>query len=136
MSLKSSEEKVHSVKGAAKRVVEIEDEFRLAADSLTALRERAGVTQRELADHMGVSNHGSSQSRNREIEKRHDRCARRVCKSLLPTSSPTFCGTHTRSTGCARKIGVHDGLVGGVLVKVLDDDVGAHGGLFTGRLNP
>ena len=54
MSLKSWEEKVPSVEGAAKRVAEIEDELRLAA-GLTALRERAGVTQRELADHMGVS---------------------------------------------------------------------------------
>ena len=54
MSLKSWEEKVLSVEGAAKRVAEIEDELRLAA-GLTALRERAGVTQRELADHMGVS---------------------------------------------------------------------------------
>ena len=54
MSLKSWEEKVLSAEGAAKRVAEIEDELRLAA-GLTALRERAGVTQRELADHMGVS---------------------------------------------------------------------------------
>ena len=54
MRLKSWEEKVLSVEGAAKRVAEIEDELRLAA-GLTALRERAGVTQRELADHMGVS---------------------------------------------------------------------------------
>ena len=54
MSLKSWEEKVLSVEGAAKRVAEIEDELRLAA-GLTALRERAGLTQRELADHMGVS---------------------------------------------------------------------------------
>ena len=54
MSLKTWEEKVLSVERAAKRVAEIEDELRLAA-GLTALRERAGVTQRELADHMGVS---------------------------------------------------------------------------------
>jgi transcriptional regulator with XRE-family HTH domain len=39
---------------AAKRVAEIEDELRLAA-GLTALRERAGVSQRELAEQMGVS---------------------------------------------------------------------------------
>ena len=45
MSLKSWEEKVLSVEGAAKRVAEIEDELRLAA-GLTALRDRAGVTQR------------------------------------------------------------------------------------------
>ena len=54
MSLKRWEEKVLSAEGSAKRVAEIEDELRLAA-GLTALRERAGVTQRELADHMGVS---------------------------------------------------------------------------------
>ena len=36
------------------RVAEIKNELRLAA-GLTALRERAGVTQREPADHMGVS---------------------------------------------------------------------------------
>ena len=54
MSLKSWEEKVLSVEGAANRVAEIEDELRLAA-GLTALRERAGVSQRELAEQMGVS---------------------------------------------------------------------------------
>ncbi len=54
MNLKSWEEKVLNVEGAANRVAEIEDKLRLAA-GLTALRERAGVTQRELADHMGVS---------------------------------------------------------------------------------
>ena len=54
MSLKNWEEKVLRVDGAAKRVVEIEDELRLAA-GLTGLRERAGVSQRELAEQMGVS---------------------------------------------------------------------------------
>ncbi len=54
MSLKNWEEKVLRADGAPKRVEVIEDELRLAA-GLAALRERAGVTQRELADHMGVS---------------------------------------------------------------------------------
>ena len=43
MSVKSWEETVLNVEGAAKRVAEIEDELRLAA-GLTALRECAGVT--------------------------------------------------------------------------------------------
>ena len=68
--------------------------------------------------------------------KWHGRYACLLFAEVLGLSSVTFPARHTRSTGCARKIGVHDGLVGGVLVKVLDDDVGAHGGLFTGRLNP
>ena len=54
MSVKNWEAKVLSVEGAAKRIAEIEDELRLAA-GLTALRERAGVSQRELAEQMGVS---------------------------------------------------------------------------------
>ena len=53
MSLKNWEEKVLRADGAAKRVGEIEDELRLAT-GLTGLRERAGVSQRELAE-MGVS---------------------------------------------------------------------------------
>jgi transcriptional regulator with XRE-family HTH domain len=54
MSFKNWEQKVLRVDGAAKRVAEIEDELRLAA-GLTALRERAGVSQRQLAEQMGVS---------------------------------------------------------------------------------
>ena len=54
MSLKNWEEKVLRADGAAKRVEVIEDELRLAA-GLTALRERAGVSQRALAEKMGVS---------------------------------------------------------------------------------
>ena len=54
MSVKNWEAKVLSVEGAAKRIAEIEDELRLAA-GLTALRERAGISQRELAEQMGVS---------------------------------------------------------------------------------
>lgn len=63
MSVKDWEAKVLREKGAAKRVAEIEDELRLAT-GLTALRERAGVTQREVAHTMGVS-----QPRVAQIEK-------------------------------------------------------------------
>ena len=63
MSVKDWEAKVLRTEGAAKRVAEIEDELRLAA-GLTALRERAGMTQRELAETMGVS-----QPRIAQIEK-------------------------------------------------------------------
>lgn len=54
MSLKDWEKKVLRAPGAAERVTEIEDELRLAA-SLTALREQAGLSQRELAERIGVS---------------------------------------------------------------------------------
>ena len=54
MSVKSWESKVIAKPGAAARVAEIEDELRLAA-GLTALREQAGLTQRELAKRLGVS---------------------------------------------------------------------------------
>lgn len=54
MSLKRWEKKVLKAPGAAERVTEIEDELRLAA-GLTALREEAGLSQRQLADRIGVS---------------------------------------------------------------------------------
>jgi transcriptional regulator with XRE-family HTH domain len=54
MSLKDWEDKVLSSPGAAGRVAEIEEELRLAA-GLTALREEAGLSQRELARRLGVS---------------------------------------------------------------------------------
>lgn len=54
MSAKKWEQKVLQQPGAAKRVAEIEDELRLAA-GLTALREQAGLSQRELAKRIGVS---------------------------------------------------------------------------------
>ena len=54
MSLKSWEKKVLKAPGAAARIAEIEDELRLAA-GLTALREQAGYSQRDLARLMGVS---------------------------------------------------------------------------------
>jgi transcriptional regulator with XRE-family HTH domain len=52
--MKDWEKKVLKAPGAAKRVAEIEDELRLAA-GLTALREQAGLSQRELARRIGVS---------------------------------------------------------------------------------
>jgi transcriptional regulator with XRE-family HTH domain len=54
MSMKQWEKKVLSKPGAAERVNDIEDELRLAA-GLTALREQAGLSQRELAQRIGVS---------------------------------------------------------------------------------
>ncbi len=54
MSMKSWEEKVLQAPGAPERVSAIEDELRLAA-GLTALREQAGLSQRELARLIGVS---------------------------------------------------------------------------------
>ena len=54
MGVRNWEKKVLDKPGAAKRVVEIEDELRLAA-GLTALREEAGLSQRELAKRIGVS---------------------------------------------------------------------------------
>lgn len=54
MSLKQWEKKVLDAPDAEARVQEIEDELRLAAN-LTALRESAGLSQRELAGRIGVS---------------------------------------------------------------------------------
>lgn len=54
MSLKNWEKRVLDAPGASERVAEIEDELRLAA-GLTALREQAGLSQRELAKRIGVS---------------------------------------------------------------------------------
>jgi transcriptional regulator with XRE-family HTH domain len=54
MTLKRWGKKVLEAPGAAARVAEIEEELRLAA-GLTALREEAGLSQRELARRMGVS---------------------------------------------------------------------------------
>ena len=54
MSLKEWEKKILKAPGATARVAEIEEELRLAA-GLTALREQAGFSQRELARRMGVS---------------------------------------------------------------------------------
>jgi transcriptional regulator with XRE-family HTH domain len=54
MSLKDWERRVLERPGAAERVAEIANELRLAA-GLTALRERAGLTQREVADRLQIS---------------------------------------------------------------------------------
>ena len=70
MSMKDWEKKVLAEPGAAERVAAIEDEFRLAA-GLTALREQAGLSQRELAERLGVSQPrvaAIEQSRNVTIE--------------------------------------------------------------------
>jgi transcriptional regulator with XRE-family HTH domain len=66
MSLKDWENKVLSSPGATDRVAAIEDELRLAA-GLTALREEAGLSQRELAKRIGVS-----QPRVAAIERSHN----------------------------------------------------------------
>ena len=70
MSVKEWEDKVLKAPGAAERVAEIEDELRLAV-ALTALREQAGLSQRELAKRIGVSQPriaAIEQSRNVTIE--------------------------------------------------------------------
>src|SRR5687768_2125698 len=54
MSLKDWEERVLAEPGAAERVAAIEEELRLA-NGLTALREEAGLSQRDLAVLAGVS---------------------------------------------------------------------------------
>lgn len=54
MSLKNWEQRVLDAPGAPERVGTIEEEFRLAA-GLTSLREQAGLSQRELAERLGVS---------------------------------------------------------------------------------
>ena len=54
MSLKEWERKVLAAPGAAERVRDVEEELRLAA-GLTALREQAGLSQRDLAKRIGVS---------------------------------------------------------------------------------
>ncbi|WP_432981818.1 helix-turn-helix domain-containing protein [Dactylosporangium sp. CA-233914] len=54
MSLKDWEARVLAAEGAAARVSEVEEELRLAA-GLTALRERAGLSQAEVAARIGVS---------------------------------------------------------------------------------
>lgn len=52
-TMKDWEKKVLAAPGATERVEHIEEELRLAA-ALTALRERAGLSQRELAERIGV----------------------------------------------------------------------------------
>jgi DNA-binding XRE family transcriptional regulator len=84
MSLKQWEKKVLEAPGAPERVQEIEDELRLAA-GLTALREQAGLTQRELAERIGVS-----QPRIAAIERSHNRpsrCSNSMSRHWEATSS-------------------------------------------------
>jgi transcriptional regulator with XRE-family HTH domain len=54
MKAREWEEKVLTTDGAEERVATIEDELRVAA-GLTALREQAGLSQRELAKRIGIS---------------------------------------------------------------------------------
>lgn len=54
MTMKDWEKRVLDAPGGEARVAEIEDELRLAA-GLTALREQAGLSQRQLAKRLGVS---------------------------------------------------------------------------------
>lgn len=54
MSLQKWEKKVLDAPGAPERVAEVEDELRLAA-GLTALREQAELSQRDVAERIGVS---------------------------------------------------------------------------------
>ena len=54
ISTKEWEKRILATPGAAERVDAIEEELRLAA-GLTALREQAGLSQRELAKRLGVS---------------------------------------------------------------------------------
>lgn len=61
--MEAFEKKVLSRPGAADRVAEIASELRLAV-ALTALREQAGLTQRDVASLLGVS-----QARVASIEK-------------------------------------------------------------------
>jgi transcriptional regulator with XRE-family HTH domain len=52
--MKQWEKRVLQRPGAAERIAEIEDELRLAT-GLIALREQAGLSQRELAKRIGIS---------------------------------------------------------------------------------
>ena len=54
MGLKDWEARIRAAEGAAERVADVEDELRLAA-GLTALRERMGLSQAEVAERIGVS---------------------------------------------------------------------------------
>jgi transcriptional regulator with XRE-family HTH domain len=54
MSMKTWEKEILAKPGAPARVAGIEDELRLAA-GLTLLREQAGLSQRDLAKRLGVS---------------------------------------------------------------------------------
>ena len=66
MSARDWEKRVLAANGAEERVAEIEQEL-LLANRLTALREAAGLSQRELAKRLGVS-----QPRVAAIERSHN----------------------------------------------------------------
>lgn len=66
MTARDWEKRVLAATGAQQRVVEIEQEL-LLAHKLTALREDAGLSQRELAKRIGVS-----QPRVAAIERSHN----------------------------------------------------------------
>lgn len=66
MSARDWEKRVVAAKGAEERVAEIEQEL-LLANRLTALREGAGLSQRELAKRLGIS-----QPRVAAIERSHN----------------------------------------------------------------
>lgn len=66
MSARDWEKRVLATEGAEERVAEIEQEL-LLANRLTALREAAGLSQRELAKRLGVS-----QPRVAAIERSHN----------------------------------------------------------------
>lgn len=66
MSARDWEKRVLATKGADQRVAEIQEEL-LLANRLTALREGAGLSQRELANRLGVS-----QPRIAAIERSHN----------------------------------------------------------------
>jgi transcriptional regulator with XRE-family HTH domain len=66
MSARDWEKRVLETEGAVGRVTEIEQEL-LLANRLTALREAAGLSQRELAKRLGVS-----QPRVAAIERSHN----------------------------------------------------------------
>jgi hypothetical protein len=89
MSLEQWERKVLDTPGAPERVGEIEDEPRLAA-GLTALREQAGVSQRELADRIGVSHlqrGRSTGARNAHRISQHcggGQATRRTTRNIVP----------------------------------------------------
>ncbi|HTT89729.1 MAG TPA: helix-turn-helix domain-containing protein [Acidimicrobiales bacterium] len=66
MTTREWEKRVLAAEGADERVAEIEQEL-LLANKLTGLRERAGLSQRELAKLIGVS-----QPRVAAIERSHN----------------------------------------------------------------
>ena len=99
MSMKEFEERVLSRTGARKRVAEIEDELRLAA-GLTALREQAGLSQRDIAKLIGVS-----QPRVAAIEHSRNVTIEYSINTSMPSAGPlksTWSRANTRSHSSAK----------------------------------